>query len=393
MSEACIRVISIVEAVTVTGPMKPLLMFASRAARRPTPPIHLSVITTARTSAGGLQQGNAFTAAARAAGVDVDLCPESFAGDPRVLATMARYLRQYAPDIIETHNFKCHFLFWILRLVPGLGLRKKHWIAFHHGYTKTSWRVKLYQLLDSLTLPGADRVVTLCEPFVMQLMARGVRRDRIEVISNAIEHREPPDTSDLATIRKAYELTNEDKVLLYVGRLSAEKGCRDLLDAFRKLTTRQPDLRLKLLIVGDGPDRQALTDYSRDLAGRVMFAAHQAESWQFYFLADTFVMPSHSEGSPLVLLEALSAGCAIVATKVGGIPETVVDGESALLVEAHDVPGLARALERVLTDPASAARLRAAARSRGLTFSPEGYSATLLGIYRRVLGRNASPVN
>ena len=380
------RVVSIVEAVTVTGPMKPLLMFASPARQSALQgrSLQLSLLTTVRDTSG-TGSGNAFTKAAGAAGVAVDACFERFPGDPRVLDQMADHLTRLNPDLVETHNFKSHFLFWLLRRRRGNGLRSTPWVAFHHGYTQTSWRVKLYQLLDSITLPKANRVVTLCEPFVQQLVARGVERSRIEIISNAVEPRPAPGSAAVFELRQRHGISAEDRVLLSVGRLSSEKGGRDLLDAFRKVLDQMPDTKLTLLLLGDGPDRAMLEEYGKDLGKRLCFAGHLTDVWPYYFLSDVFVLPSHSEGSPLALLEAMAAGCAIVATRVGGVPETVVEGQSGLLVSPRDPGALAQALIRILTEPSLAASLRNGALSRGAQFTPERYTYNLLGIHGRAL--------
>jgi glycosyltransferase involved in cell wall biosynthesis len=174
-------------------------------------------------------------------------------------------------------------------------------------------------------------------------------------------------------------------VILTVGRLSAEKGHADLLRAFAALVRMHPALPLRLLIVGDGVERNALTAASAPLAKRISFAGHRAEVWPFYGLAHVFVLPSHSEGSPMVLFEAMLAGLPIVATAVGGVPETLDDARTALLVPPHDSGALSAALSRVLHDDALAMTLAHAATLELSRFSVESYCRTLLGIYESVV--------
>jgi glycosyltransferase involved in cell wall biosynthesis len=105
-------------------------------------------------------------------------------------------------------------------------------------------------------------------------------------------------------------------------------------------------------------------------------------------LADVLVLPSHTEGSPNVLLEAMAAGCPIVATRVGGVPETVTDGETALVIPAHDPAAMAEAMERLLTDRELGRRMGAKAREVAETqFSPDEYSRAMIRIYCQVLGQ------
>jgi glycosyltransferase involved in cell wall biosynthesis len=97
------------------------------------------------------------------------------------------------------------------------------------------------------------------------------------------------------------------------------------------------------------------------------------------------VIASHSEGSPNALLEAMSAGLPIVATRVGGIPEIAADGETALLVEAHDPEALAQAIRRLLQDAGLRGSLGTRAQRAAISYSPAGYYSSLVGIYQHVL--------
>ena len=174
-------------------------------------------------------------------------------------------------------------------------------------------------------------------------------------------------------------------MILSVGRLSPEKGHIDLITAFRQwLAVSPPQQRFALLLVGDGPDRQRLEKAAADLGDRVRFLGHQAEVWPLYFIADIFVLPSHSEGSPLVLLEAMAAQRAIVATAVGGTPETVEDDVSAVLVPPRNVEQLSAALRQLSADRDRRTRLGRSAFEALKRFSPEAYRDRILTLYRDV---------
>jgi glycosyltransferase involved in cell wall biosynthesis len=172
------------------------------------------------------------------------------------------------------------------------------------------------------------------------------------------------------------------KVVLAVGRLSKEKAHADLVEAVALLK----DLSVQLVLVGEGPEREAITNLAATrqvpltMAGQITDVAH------YFALADVFVLPSHSEGSPNVLLEAMAAGLPIVATNVGGIPDAVTTGEQALLVPPSQPQALAAAIRRLLGDPALVSRLAASARDRATAqFSPEARVKTIASIYQRVL--------
>lgn len=380
-----IRLVSLVEAETVTGPMKPLLMFARniQSSREGCTAISHSVVTTVRAPGKKPLGTNNFLRAAGAAGLPVDVLRERFLFDWSILPQLADRLAARKPQIVETHDFKSHFLIWLLkrfRTIPGV-----RWVAFHHGYTRMSAKVRMYQQLDRLSLRAADRVVTVCTPFALQLAHRGVDPGRVRILANAIEDRVRTSDGDMRHLRQRLGVQPTDRIIVSVGRLSAEKGHATLISAYRKIMEKSGSRRLRLVLVGDGGEAQNLRAAAADLGERIVFTGHVDDPWPYYCLADVFALPSYSEGSPLALFEAMSAGLPIVASAVGGIPETLSNGESALLVAAGSADELAAALERVLSDADLAARLGQGANATARKFSPERYTRERISIYESVL--------
>jgi glycosyltransferase involved in cell wall biosynthesis len=379
------RVLSVVEGTSVTGPIKPLLMFAglARQGGDGLPAVDLSLVTTVRFR-GTQIPTNLLLKAVAEAGIHVEVLHERRAWDPRVLAQLCRVIESHQPDVVETHQVKCHFM--LAQALLWRRIRKNFaWIAYHHGYTKASLKLRFYESLDRWSLRKPDRIVTVCKPFAAELVRNGAPSDRLTVIPNAIESRPPPTAREIAALRRQWGLDVGDGVILSVGRLSPEKGHIDLITAFKRwLTLSPPQRQFTLLIVGDGPNRQKLERAAVDLGGRVRFLGHQADVWPLYFIADIFVLPSHSEGSPLVLLEAMAAQRPIVATAVGGTPETVEDELSAVLVPPHDTEQLAAALRRLSADSDRRARLGRSAVEALARFSPEAYRDRILTLYREV---------
>ena len=137
---------------------------------------------------------------------------------------------------------------------------------------------------------------------------------------------------------------------LFAGRLVPEKGVKELLDAFARMARTHPDARLTLM--GSGPEEDALRErvQAGALGEVVQFlgAVPHAEALDAIESADAFVLPSHAEGSPLSVTEALALGTPVIATRVGALPELL--GAAGLIVEKNDVAGLARAMVRVMED-------------------------------------------
>jgi glycosyltransferase involved in cell wall biosynthesis len=136
-----------------------------------------------------------------------------------------------------------------------------------------------------------------------------------------------------------------------VGRLAAVKNVGMLLDSFARVVARFPAATLR--IVGDGPERAALERRAVELgvASQVGFLGFRSDTDALLADADAFVLASFSEGIPMAVLEAMRAGLPVIATRVGGIPATVTDGGTGVLVDSGDVDALARALGRAAAEP------------------------------------------
>jgi glycosyltransferase involved in cell wall biosynthesis len=374
------RVLALMEANSVTGPAKNLIGFC-RWAHSPEATaagLRFSIATFGREPYDDSHNG--FVQAARAAGIDTHVIRERGRFDRAVYPQLAEIVADLAPQIVQTHNVKSHFLF------KSSGLRKgKIWLAFQHGYQDTDLKLHLYNQLDRWTLRSADRVISVCEAFTRRLVAYGVRRERIRVLHNSATPPMAAPTGGNAALRKALGIETNDAIILTIGRMSREKGHADLLEALHLLHADVPPWRT--VLVGDGPERERLVSLAARLgvADRVVFAGFRSDVQRFYGVAKVFALPSHSEGSSNVIMEAMAARVPIAATAVGGNPEIVTDEETALLSRGRDPEGLARSLTRLLTDPMLVTRLTAAAHSRAMSrFSPERYRQTLLEIYSGV---------
>lgn len=398
-----IRLLAVMEPKTVTGAAKSMLEFchAARELREQLPDlpaIETSIVTFERgpnpVPAAGqsqdnhasslIQSPNEFVAAARDMGLEVDIIPERARFDLRVIPTLRQFVKLRAPDIILTHHVKSHFVMRLSKL-----WKEYPWIAFHHGYTKTQPRERIYNRMDRLSLPKANRVVTVCEAFARELSSvAGVPRKRIHVQHNSIRAEQVSSLEEAQELRAQLGVPMDSKLVLSVGRLSSEKAHMDLVAAFKHLLEINPEIKSTLVIVGDGPEREKLAAAVRSfgLSDRVIFAGQISKVKPFYATADVVVLPSHSEGSPYALLEAMAAKAPFVATAVGGVPEMVEDGQNALLVPARDPRAMAVAIARVLTNGELAHKLTENASALVATrYAPETHLRSLVQLYRSVL--------
>jgi glycosyltransferase involved in cell wall biosynthesis len=374
------------EATSVTGPAKNLLGYC-RWLQSPEglrTSLHLTVATFERGSSTG--KANSFVDAARSAGVDTYVIRERFRYDPAVVPQLRGILAQVKPAIIQTHNNKSHLLVRSLSAAH----ENRVWFAFHHGDTHTNLKQRAYNQLDRLTLRSAARVITVCQAFVPQLVSRGVKPDRIRVLHNPSVPARIIAAADRRKLREELAIGADEAVILAVGRLSREKGQEHLIRALAQLPPAASTCRLVLL--GSGPDLQRLETLAAALgvSRRILFVGFRADVASFYAIAKLFALPSLTEGSSNVLLEAMAAGVPIVATRVGGNPEIALHEQTALLVPPADPTALADALLRLLTDRDLASRLTAAAQTRAtVEFSEQRYRQRLSSVYADAIGAGA----
>jgi glycosyltransferase involved in cell wall biosynthesis len=410
------KILSIIEATTVTGPAKNLLNFC-RLMQTPEfavdgrPLVEVSIVTFHRgggsepgaiamgsidppgspdpvaTALGSDTSPNAFVETARDLGIAVDVINERFRFDRSAIHQLREIVARRKPDVIQTHMIKSHFL------VKLTQLNKQHpWIAYHHGYTSTDAKMLVYNQLNRWSLPSADRVIAVCDAFAKQLVRGGVRRERISICHNSVKPPRNISKDEQQSLRANFQISHDERVIVCVGRLSREKGHNDLIHAIALAHEMEPTLKFKLLLVGDGPERAHLETVVRDLRiqEQVVFVGHVADVAAFYSIADVLALPSHSEGSPNVLLEAMAAGLPIVATAVGGVPEIAISGENSLLTSPHQPQEFADALLIVLTDDVPAKRLATNAIMRAREFSPEAQALQLVCIYQELLSERGA---
>ena len=366
------RLLAIIEATTITGPARNLLEFARHSEPE-------GIETVVATFVRGAPD-NLFLRTARAQGTRIETVEESGPFDSAVPARLHALLDRVRPDVLQTHAVKSHFL------ARRAGLHKRvPWVAFHHGYTWPTLKARLYNQFDRWSLRAPQRILTVSLPFRDELAAMGICPARIEVIHNAIE---PDWTSHDATLRASLGIPEGRNIVLIVGRLSREKDHLSLLAAIAQLPR---ELNPHLVILGEGPERPRIEAAiaALNMSDRTTLAGQRDSAKPFYGIAAVAVLSSLTEGSPNALLEAMSAGVPSVATRVGGVPEIVDDGQSALLVAPSNIPQMRDAIARILSDPPFAASLVANARQRiAQHHRPQVRAARLAALYHQLAGEN-----
>lgn len=319
---------------------------------------------------------------ARRRGIQYVVLEQSGAFDWRLLGQARRLAVEHHAALVQTHGYKTHLLGLFLKRSLGVP-----WVGFAHGWTAESWRVRLYHRLDWL-LRYADRVIVVSDQLRAQFRGMGLLEKRLLRVHNAVEHDEGWGSCPPGTFRQAQRIPLDAPLISVIGRVSPEKGQRHFLEAFSRLATAFPQAHAA--IVGEGVDTTAVRSYAR-IAGvekTVRFVEWQRPVTPVYVDSDVIAIPSLSEGVSNVLLEAMAAGCPVVATRVGGTLEVVTNERHALLVPPADPGAMADALTRLLQDKPLRDRLvEQARRWIEAEYSPTHRAACIAGIYACLLGR------
>lgn len=378
------RILIVIEANSITGPVKNLLGFcewlgspAGLALPRPIQPV---VATYQRPGA----RQNAFVNAVKSLGLPFHFLPESGPYDLSLLHRLPALANQIAPDLLQSHNVKTNFL------IKASGLHRRFpWLSFQHGYTATDLKMLIYNQLDRWSLRSASRVVTVCQAFTPRLREYGVSPARMAVLHNSVGPFTPASQMEVDALNAQFEIRPSETLIFTAGRLSREKGHADLLQALALLKNSQPK-GWRCAITGDGPEMSSLLSL-RDRLGLqpyLILPGHQSNLRPWFTRANIFVLPSHSEGSPNVVLEAMAASVPIAATSAGGTPEILIPEQDALLSPVSQPKALAANLNRLLADPALRERLQTNALITAQTrFSPAQYRNQLLAIYESLLSQ------
>lgn len=314
-----------------------------------------------------------FVVAARDSGVDVRTVAAGGRAYVRELRFWRSLLAEVRPDVVHTHGYRADVLAGLA--ARGLALPR---VSTVHGFTGGGRRNRLYEWIQGRALRQFDAVVCVAPGLVTRLRSAGIPEARIALVPNASFGE--GELLSRESARRRFDLPSSAEVVGWVGRLSREKGPDVFLEALARL--ERPGA--VALIVGEGREADALRSLAVRLgiASRIRWAGRIDRADRLFAAFDVFALSSRTEGTPMVLFEAMRAGVPIVATAVGGVPD-VIPTEAGWQVPPEDPAAFATALCEALGHPEEAHRRAIKARSHAEdAFGSGAWVAALADVYR-----------
>lgn len=249
-----------------------------------------------------------------------------------LVVRLRRYLRQEGITLLHSHNTGC-MLYGALAAAANRGVRVVH---TDHGRSDPD-SLKVF-LEERLACRGCRRVVAVSHPLARYLEAKvRIPREKIEVILNGVDlerfRLSGGDRSFRQRFLRESDWDGEDVVLGLTARMDPVKNLPWLVRAFSRLAADHP--RVRLLLLGDGPDRETVRRLVAELGleSKVRLVSWSDDIAAYYHCMDILVLCSLSEGTSMTVLEAMASGLPVVASRVGGNPELVADGQTGWLFD------------------------------------------------------------
>ncbi len=273
------------------------------------------------------------------------------------------FLRREKFDILCTHLFEANFIIRTLNYFSGV---KTVFIFEHNIYWQKEW----WKILADRALAKKTAKIFVDSQAILDFTSKQekINPNKFAILPYPIELTEPK-IPDKEKIKSSLGLPAESFVVGSVARFVKQKGQVYLIKAAAEILKKidRPDIHF--LLVGYGPMEAELKQLVADLnIGDRVFISPSRDIKTVLLILDLFVISSLWEGQPIAMLEAMAAGCPVVATKVGGVPEAVVDGKNGLLAEPEDANSLAEKIIKLAEDGELRAGLAEAAKA-----TAEGY--------------------
>jgi glycosyltransferase involved in cell wall biosynthesis len=334
-----------------------------------------------------LDERGAWASEVEAAGVPVTVLNRRPGFHPSLGLRVAALASRSNVEIIHCH----HFSPFVYGTIATMANRRVKLVFTEHGRLSDAPPTRKRRIVNAILGRLAGPSFAVAYELREHMVAEGFPASRLGVIHNGIDIGAVPDDAARGDARRALGLDDDAIVVGTVARLDPVKDLQTLIAAIADARARVESLLL--VIVGDGPEREALQAAARQrgVTDAVRFTGYSAEIRRLLPGFDIYANSSVSEGISLTILEAMAAALPVVATRVGGTPEVVVDGSTGLMVSSRSPQQLADAISDLAALPAKRRALGMAGRARvEASFSIDRMVEDYAGEYERLLGREVT---
>ena len=303
------------------------------------------------------------------------------------LIEMVRLFRERRFDVVHSMSPKAGLLAMVAARIARVPVRV-HTFTGQVWVTRSGMMRFLLRTTDKLIAMFSTHLLADSQSQKQMLIESGIvrRAEKCQVLgSGSVSGVDPlrfrPDPAVRSVVRRELSVPEDALVFLFLGRVTREKGVLDLAPAFGRVATIHRDI--VLMIVGPDEDNLRLDIVSRAGSGRVIFIDYTSAPERYVAAADVLCLPSYREGFGTAIIEAAAAGVPAIASRIYGISDAVVEGETGLLHAPGALDDIAAAMERLIEEPALRARLAHRARERAIAeFTEERVANALLEWYR-----------
>jgi len=302
---------------------------------------------------------------------------KTFIVTPNMFSLLSKNLSNY--DVIHIHDCRSFqgisaFLFSKMRNVRYVFQPHGSYLSSLPGsLAKSTAKLALDKLVSYRIINNASKIIALSQVEAMQLKTIGVPEEKIAIIPNGIDLSEYADLPPKGCFKKKFNIKEDEKIILYLARIHKIKGVDILVRAFANVIKKLDDVRLVVV----GPDDGYLGELETlikalKMENNVLITGplYGRDKLEAYVDADVYVLPSRYETFPMTVLEAYACSKPVIASKVGGLEDLAINGETGLLVDLGNTEQLARNILYLLNDDGRAKEMGL----RGKQFVKENFA-------------------
>lgn len=297
----------------------------------------------------GLFEEGVFKEEAEKKGIQTVMFTQKNRYDLSVLKRVVNFIKKNHIDIVHTHGARANLFGNLIKKNTGI-----IWMSTVHSDPRNDFlgrglKGAVFTKLNIAALKKADHLFAISDRFKDMLINFQIESKKITTIYNGIDYNIKKNY-DLEALRKESNLQKEDFVIVMVARFDPVKRHTLALNSLSEVVKSNPDFRLKMLLVGDGPFRNEVekTVHKLGLQKNILFLGYQKDVGKFYQLADVTLLTSKTESFPLVLLESARECTPVITTNVGGVEQMIPSPEYGFIVEVDSAKEIAAAIEKAV---------------------------------------------